>query len=114
MGYEVHITRKFWRSDISGGLIKREEWLAYVEIDSEILHDSLNGENSFLYKYSEGEWPLWYDKSVAEIYSKNPSEKVISKMHSTAASLEARVLGDSDESYGKNGIIEYIPKAIEI
>lgn len=106
MGYNVHITRKYWWSDDEGPRIERQEWINYVDSDSEL---SVNPDQSdeVLYVTDKLEWSFWYDENLGEIDTKNPDSEIISKMYDISLALNARVLGDDEESFGQDGEVQY-------
>ncbi len=104
MGYEFHLSRKYyWCDPDDQSRIERSEWLDYVNRDDEVIADPKNDKNSFVMLLGNEECPLWYHADLGELYSKNPSTKAIAKMFRIANSLGAEVLGDDDESYGPDG-----------
>lgn len=103
MGYDVHITRKEFWSDPEGPRIERNEWEGYVSSDKDVFSDPNNGDDDFLIKLASIEQPAWYDSELGEIYTKNPSKEVMTKLWVIAEALSASVLGDDDEKYGANG-----------
>ncbi|MDR7269863.1 hypothetical protein J2X20_002492 [Pelomonas saccharophila] len=102
MGYELHVTRKEFWADDEGPEISLEEWAAYVKTDPAITLDRENpGDENYIFQFGQSSWPLWWHKR-GEIYTKNPEPAVIAKLVQIAAKLDARVLGDDDEIYGRD------------
>jgi hypothetical protein len=93
MGYDIHITRrKFWGD--KGNDITAEEWLIYIRNDSEL---RLRPENGKCFaEWSGGSWLDWSDGAV---FTKNPSDALVSKMAAIARNLDATVQGDDGEIY---------------
>lgn len=98
MGYDLHITRrKHWTN--KGDDITGEDWLAYVQGDSEL---RLRPEDGPYFAVWSGPSALdepWLDWSDGQIYSKNPDCKFIDKMVAIAQQLDAAVQGDDGEIY---------------
>jgi hypothetical protein len=107
VGYDLHITRKdCWAEEEDERSISRSEWNAYVETDPEITSDPDNPfEDYYLYNRKEGNWPLWFNPRLGNIYTKNPPDDVIEKIVKIAATLRARVQGDDQEFYDLDGNI---------
>jgi hypothetical protein len=93
MGYDIHITRrKFWAD--KGSDITADEWLAYVQRDSEL---SLRPESGRCFaEWSGGSWLDWSD---GVIFTKNPDEALVTKMVAIAGQFDATVQGDDGEIY---------------
>ncbi len=98
-GYDVHITRKAYWADNTNHAISYAEWMAYVDCDEEVFRDELNSENDFIVVTKEVEFPIWYESSRGELYTKNPSAKAIRKMSRIARKLKAKVQGDNGETF---------------
>ncbi len=98
MGYEIHITRaEFWAEN-EGHEITLDEWLRYVESDSEVQRDPQNSPADFLFLANPKEAsPLWWSRG--EVYTKNPDKPTVQKMIEIAQKLGARVQGDDGEFY---------------
>ena len=77
MGYDLHITKKEFWADENGPVLKKEEWEKYVASDPEVIRDENNSVNDYLVKDLEGDWPIWWEPDVGEIYTKNPTEAAI-------------------------------------
>jgi hypothetical protein len=98
-GYDLHITRKsFWANE-SGPVITFDEWNAYVRSDRQISHDPQNTEHDFLVKLPGETFPVWYNPSLGEIYTKNPTEAARQKLIEISRKLKANVQGDDGEFY---------------
>ena len=44
-------------------------------------------------------FPLWYRSDIGELFTKNPTDRAITKLEEIARSLNARVQGDDGEFY---------------
>jgi hypothetical protein len=99
MGYDLHITRADFHAINDGREITADEWMRYVESDSE-LH-SLPENGAYFVKWSgKSKYPdPWLDWSGGNIYSKNPDKAIVAKMLQIAQRLGARVQGDDGEFY---------------
>lgn len=110
MSYDLHITR---RRDWSkpGKEISVEEWLAYVEKDTDLVLWAANGPH--MAKWSgQPEYPdAWLDWFQGNIYTKNPNAALIDKMVQIADALGARVQGDDGEIYRNGHDAPDYPKA---
>src|SRR6267378_2443183 len=96
MGYDVHITRqKHWPE--KGDDITAEEWLAYVQRDSELRLQPENGPHFAEWSGASGD--SWLDWSDGQIYTKNPHPALIDKMVTIAREFNAAVEGDDGEIY---------------
>lgn len=98
-GYDVHITRKKFWADESGPAISFAEWKSYVRSDREVVHDDHNTEHDFIVRLPSGAFPIWYNPSLGEIYTKNPTEAAIQKLIDISRKLKAKVQGDDGEFY---------------
>lgn len=75
-----------------------DEWLRYVESDSEVQRDLQNSPTDFLFlAHPKGAAPLWWQGG--DIYTKNPDKPTVQKMIEIAQQLGARVQGDDGEFY---------------
>lgn len=101
-GYDLHITRKNFWADASGPAITFDEWKAYVRSDSQVAHDDRNTEHDFIVRFPGGQFPIWYNPSLGEIYTKNPNEAAIQKLIEISRRLKAKVQGDDGEFYPAN------------
>lgn len=105
MGYDLHITRKdCWAEEEDSRSITLPEWQAYVAGDPEVIADPENpNEDNYVYIRAAGNWPLWFNPRLGNIYTKNPEQDVIDKMVKIAQTLNARVQGDDQEFYDFTG-----------
>lgn len=105
MGYDLHITRKeCWADDEDAGFISLPEWKTYIENDPDIIPDQENPhDENHVYIRADGNWPLWFNPRLGNIYTKNPPPDVIEKIVKIAAALKARVQGDDQEFYDLDG-----------
>jgi hypothetical protein len=98
MGYDLHITRRKHWTD-KGDDITGDEWLAYVQGDSELRLQSEGGPYFAVWSGpSELDEP-WLDWNDGHIYSKYPDPAFIDKMVVIAQQLDASVQGDDGEIY---------------
>ncbi|RYY76278.1 MAG: hypothetical protein EOO52_01835 [Gammaproteobacteria bacterium] len=116
MGYDLHITRKdCWAEEEDERSISLAEWQSVVDNDPEIILDPENPhEDYYIYIRDAGNWPLWFNPRLGNIYTKNPPEDVIQKIIKLAKTLRARVQGDDQEFYDLDGnmlSIQYEPSA---
>jgi hypothetical protein len=122
MGYDLHITRQeFWADEENINQISFEEWLNYVESDSEL--ELTNGyetripriENKFHnipgfcnwsgHSIMKGNSMPWFDYRDGCISTKNPDEEIIKKMLRIANVLSAKVQGDEGEFYDESSFV---------
>ena len=98
MGYDIHVTRaEFWAEN-EGHEISLDEWLRYVESDSEVQRDPQNSPTDFLFlAHPKEPWPLWWQSG--DVFTKNPDKATVQKMIEIAQKLGARVQGDDGEFY---------------
>jgi len=110
VGYDLHITRaKSW-SDSAAHQIAPEEWLTYVEKDTELALSFDDGPYFAKWK-GKSEYPApWLDWSNGNIYTKNPDAALIDKMVAIARELQASVQGDDGEIYGSGHEAPAFPK----
>jgi hypothetical protein len=124
MGYEVHIYRKTnWDIDEPSD-ISLDEWLSYIESDSEIELEHPNTENpnqvsGFCYWINspdpEPGNPPWFNYGHGHISTKWTDQSTISKMVEIANKLNARVMGDEGEFYNDLGLVDMknLPKGLQ-
>jgi hypothetical protein len=93
MGYDLHITRREDWFD-RGDDISADEWLNYVESDTELSIDKRNGRYFAIWKEDD-----WLDWQRGEIFTKNPRKTLVEKMIQIANRLNAKVQGDDGEVY---------------
>ena len=98
-GYDLHITRKAFWADETGSKITFAEWQAYVHSDKQVARDPENGEQDFLVSIPGQSFPLWFNASLGELYTKNPTDRAIRKLRDIARRLKAQVQGDDGELY---------------
>lgn len=98
-GYDLHITRKQFWADKSGPTITFAEWKSYVRSDTQVVHDGRNTEHDFIVRLPGETFPIWYNPSLGEIYTKNPTEGAIKKLIDISRKLKAKVQGDDGEFY---------------
>lgn len=105
MGYDLHITRKdCWAEEEDERRISAEEWKAYADADPELIKDlESSDETDYVFIRQAGNWPLWFNSRLGNIYTKNPDIDVIQKMVKIALVLKARVQGDDQEFYDFTG-----------
>ncbi len=98
VGYDLHIRRAEYWADNSGSRITRDEWLAQVAGDPELMLDPINGDEYALWSgrcsYPEP-WFKWWRGNIS---TKNPGA-IVTKMLQLAVKLGARVQGDDGEFY---------------
>ena len=99
MGYDLHITRAEMWTETEGNEIPVEEWLTYVEGDTELVPDPPNGAYSVIWKDENGGSASWFDWYDGNIYTTNPDRVALGKMLTIAEALKARVQGDNGEIY---------------
>ena len=101
MGYDVHITRRNSWSDDGEPAITKQEWQAILACDSD-LEPVGDGDNAQMLDSSRRVARFfWY--SSGEIFVKKPNKPVLMKMLAIAEQLGARVIGDDDEVYSRDG-----------
>ena len=120
MGYEIHITRKTDWFERDGPNISLEDWKSYISSDPDMRLDgyaeATAGNGDVLRVEDEGlaVWTAYSDHGVngnmawlylgsGGIIAKNPDEEILKKMFEIAQALDARVVGDEGEEYGKDG-----------
>lgn len=123
MAYDVHITRKDDWSDTEGPAITREEWLAYIESDKDMLlereaivendqGEAYSVKNETLAAWTawsgreEGRVEAWMWHSAGNVMAKDPDREVICKMFLIADALGAKVQGDNGEVYNSIGEVD--------
>jgi hypothetical protein len=98
MGYDLHITRRKHWTD-KGDDITGDEWLAYVQNDSELHLQPQSGPYFAVWSGPSGRDDPWLDWSDGQIYCKYPDPALIDKMVVIAQQLDAVVQGDDGEIY---------------
>ena len=125
MGYDLHIVRQNnWSDYEEDSNITLEEWLHYVESDSEL--QLTNGYDSEVPGILPGQWQNrpgfcdwighpkadaaivpWFEYYRGSISTKNPDDNTIRKMITISKAFNGRLRGDNgefyDESYFTNG-----------
>lgn len=110
MGYDIRITREEGSQKIS-----KEEWLVYIESDSELelIHELPTNKSTFptpntgLWKTDQYDVLFPLNEEYGEITVKNPDPWIIDKMLSIANALNAIVEGDEGERYDDNAVLEF-------
>ena len=98
-GYDLHISRKVFWGDDFGPEITFEEWQEHLKIDPQVVRDVANSPQDFMVSIPGESFPLWYRSDLGELFTKNPTDKAITKLEEIARSLNARVQGDDGEFY---------------
>jgi hypothetical protein len=105
MGYDIYITRKDSPFGGDGQEISLQEWQAHVAGDPSLSTDPDNPPpENYLLKTPSGVQPLWWDKE-GQVYTQNPEPHFIAEMARIAEALEAKVMGEGEELYGRDGNI---------
>lgn len=122
MGYELHITRREHWADTEATDISMDEWLAYVNSDTEL--ELTNGYDTKIgaetsHQDSPGfcKWNAhptekeansrpWFAYWKGSIDTKNPDTPTIRKMMQMASALNAKVQGDDGEFYTEEYLTE--------
>ena len=99
MGYDLHITRRNHWTD-KGDDITVNEWLAFVQGDSDLRLQPENGPHFAVWSGLSEINDHWLDWSEGRIYTKNPDRALIDKMVVIAQQFDAAVQGDDGEVYG--------------
>jgi hypothetical protein len=117
MGYNVYITRqKHWADSEPSNFISLEEWKEVVGTDPEMRLDNFaetvanNGEAIRIEREGLSVWTsfpgdgidgnhAWFDFYNGNIVVKNPTDEIIEKMISLAATLQAEVVGEDGGYY---------------
>ena len=92
MGYDFHITRAAEWLNSQRRPITLNEWIAYVETDPEIIQDTQNKSDDFLFVRDGNEVPLWWEEG--RIYTKNPDIITQQKLLEIADHFGAHVQDD--------------------
>jgi hypothetical protein len=97
-GADAHITRaKDWTQSKSNP-ISLSDWTALVKSDPEFHPgDSAGSKDSAVWTDPKDKSQWIFSFSEGEISVKNPSDRVLAKMKSVAAKLNAKVLDDDSE-----------------
>jgi len=114
MGYDLHITRrKDWSA--TGNDISADEWLAYVEKDSELSLWPTNGPHVARWNGNGKHADSRLDWFQGNIYTKNPEAALIDKMAQIADALGAQVQGDDGEIHrnGRDALIYPQPSTFD-
>ncbi len=118
MGYELHIVRRVNWEDDEDSHISLEEWLNYVESDTELeltngFEMKLPDRTSSFHRIpgfcnwtghstkTEADKP-WFHYGFGMISAKYPDDDTIRKMLMIAGKLNARVQGDDGEFYDES------------
>ena len=103
MGYEFHITRaKHWTQSETQP-ISAQEWLRFIESDSELAIDPRgNGDHFALWsRHKIGGDFVWFDWNRGQVFTKHPNQTTLGKMLAIARHLGAIVQGDEGETYNR-------------
>jgi hypothetical protein len=111
MGVELYITRaEFW-ADNEGKEISAEEWMAYVESDSEFKLNPSNGKCFAIWlgesKYEEP-WLDWFQGNIS---TKWPDTSLFKKMLVVAKAFNAEIQDDDGNVYKHEGDWTFEPNA---
>jgi hypothetical protein len=99
MGYDLHIVRGPNYYENPDHQISADEWLWYVEADSELMLSLLHGPYFTIWSGKSKYQNPWLDWHRGSIYTKNPDAGIITKMLQIAKCLKAQVRGDDGEIY---------------
>ncbi len=104
MGYDLHITRrKNWTEHDSGPAITRDEFARLMNGDARFRHEPSQSPGFYVPKGPRPEDAPWLDWSDGEVCSKNPPQEFVVIMVALADRLNARVVRDDGEQYGRDG-----------
>ncbi|WP_395789107.1 hypothetical protein [Aquimonas sp.] len=103
MGYSLYITRREDWSDPSGPEIALREWFSLVESDLDLRWEPVLGEHFAVFADSSEADTSWLTWESGNLESKHPTKAMISKMHSVAELLSARLVGEEGEGYDRHG-----------
>ncbi len=116
MSYDLHITRNQPHSDVPSRPIALDEWLEVVGADSSLAHEQPPAvtapDGSLLQIDSPGAavWSghpdsaqVWFHHFGERVTARQPDLETRRKMFELAQALNARVLGDQGEEYGRDG-----------
>ena len=104
MGHDLHITRSQDWTATGNFEISEAEWRSVIESDSELAADPENGPNAALWTaHPDGGEGAWLDWSSGNVYTTDPDEALLEKMHRIAGQLEARVVDDENRPLVKEG-----------
>lgn len=113
MGYRVTITRA--DADSDDGLITKDEWLAYISRNPELIVEGPEGTYPVVAFTANGQQAQLFWEAGG-VWTQSPEEDVITNMTVIADSLKARVFGEDGtlfEAIGANGYIEIAPDEVE-
>ncbi len=103
MGYDTTITRRdTWSAD-EGPAITRAEWQAILASDVELERVDEEDTARMLDPSRHVARFFWYQPD-GRIFVKKPNRPVLMKMLAIAEKLGARVIGDDDEVYSRDGV----------
>lgn len=98
MGYDLHITRrKDWSED--GNDIAKEEFVAYVQKDTEFIYPGENGNDYADWKSTKSGYESWLCWEDGRVHTKNPEPEFVDKVVAIAKALGAKAQGDDGEVY---------------
>ena len=83
MGYDLHITRAEHWSDEEPA-ISAQEWLAYVQEDTELQLAGYNGPYFALWSGKSTYPDPWFDWSRGRVHTKNPDQPIVRPPHASA------------------------------
>jgi len=109
MGVEFHITRAECWADNEHAPITAEEWLAYVEADSELKPFPENGPYYALWLGTSAYEEPWLDWSGGDIRTKWPDTALYLKMLDIAKHFGAHVQDDDSTVYTLPSDWQYDP-----
>ena len=101
MGYDIHITRRNSWSDKGEPAITRQEWQAILADDSDL--DRLDDDDAQMLDPSRRAGRRFY-YADGSVFVRKPNKPVLMKMLAIAEKLGARVVGDDDEVYSRDGL----------
>jgi hypothetical protein len=111
MGYHLYITRRSCLDDDSALEISKEEWLDIVEHDPDL--EVFEGEGTFRGevarmclrdKAGTCTAARYFTYRDGDVGVKKPCEPVLKKMVEIADKIAARVIGERNEIYSKEGV----------
>ena len=94
MGYDLHITRALDWTANRGAEIPKDEWLALIAADRELVADPANGDCAVRWRQT-----AWFDWFEGNVFTTDPDRPAVAKMIDLAHVLGGIVQGDRGEIY---------------
>mgnify|MGYP003387896712 CR=1 FL=1 len=104
MGYDVHITRAEDWADNEGWEITPDEWLQFIQSDTELIPAPENGKYFVIWRGATKYPETWFDWRAGNVTTTHSDKATLRKLLQMAAAFKAKIQGDDGEVYDETAV----------